>query len=339
MINQFLEAGFIPDSLIRSAVRKRCKKRLQYDRENADTNEEYLSEFIQSLDQQSIALVPDEANLQHYEVSTEFFKEVLGPRMKYSSCLWTSEVKTLEESENAMLALTCQRAEIVDGMRILELGCGWGSCCLYIAEHFPNCQITAISNSATQKEYIMRVAQEKGFHHLRVKTADMNDFQTKDRFDRVISIEMFEHMRNWRQLLSRVTSWLHHEGKLFLHFFAYEGRPYLYNHKDANDWMARHFFAGGMMPAFDQMKQFDDIFKIASEWTVSGDHYEKTLNAWLRKMDAHRSSIYPLFQREYGRQAKAFWNRWRIFFMACAEVFGYEDGQRWVVKHYLLNKG
>ena len=335
-----LEKGWLPDHLIRWYVRKQCQKRIGAEAITEEERREDLQRFVQKITAQPIALKPDVANLQHYEVPTEFFRFVLGDRMKYSSCYWPDDRLnvSLNDAENEMLKLTRKHAEIEDGMDILELGCGWGSLSLFLAERFPNCDITAVSNSNTQRKFIEETAIKLGIRNLKVLTADMNNFHIQRKFDRVVTVEMFEHMRNWKALLSNIKGWLNEEGKLFIHIFTFDGRPYLYHANDRDDWMARNFFDSGMMPSPELIHQFSDLFKVEKEWQVNGRHYEKTLNAWLTKMDDAKPDLFPLFLQEYGREAHKYWNHWRVFFMACAEVFGYAKGEKWFVSHYLLQK-
>ncbi len=336
--HRLLATGIFPDALIRWHVRGLCRQRIEDDQRLNSNRESFLADFVKQLEGQLIALQPDVANLQHYEVSTAFFIKVLGKRMKYSSCFWPDEIQDddLDRAEEAMLALTCARAGIENGMDVLELGCGWGSLSLYMAEHFPGSQITAVSNSATQKAFIDQKIQEKGFGNLNIITADMNNFAIDRQFDRVVSVEMFEHMRNWGALLSRIKNWLKADGRLFIHIFTYDGKPYLYDGDDPSDWMAYNFFAGGMMPCPELPYQFSDIFQVIEYWNIPGTHYQKTLEAWLRKMDARKAELFPLFRKEYGTDAVKFWNHWRVFFMSCAEVFGYKEGKNWSVGHYLM---
>jgi len=340
--DRLLAAGLLPDALIRAYVRRLCRQRLR-DEAMAGDWEAPLTAFLDDLAAQPIALQPATANRQHYEVATGFFRAVLGARMKYSCCWWEdsagAEADALDSAEVAMLDRSCRRAGLADGQRILELGCGWGSLALFMAAGYPNATITAVSNSSTQKTHIDAIARKRGLTNLEVVTADMNNFQTGGRYDRVVSVEMFEHMRNWPRLLERIAGWLAPGGKLFVHIFTYEGQPYLYDADDPADWMARNFFAGGMMPCPDLLPMAAaPFFEPEQAWQVNGHHYRQTLEAWLQRMDAQRSDLFPLFEREYGDEASKYWHHWRVFFMGCAEVFGYGEGRYWGIHHCLLKK-
>jgi cyclopropane-fatty-acyl-phospholipid synthase len=323
-----LKTGLIPDALIRRTIRGRLKETLRIESDRP------LETFVEMLRQSPIAVNTADANAQHYELPTAFFQLVLGSRLKYSSGLWKSAAAAeLDGSEVEMLALTTQRAELMDGGNILELGCGWGSLTLYMAEFFPHANITAVSNSRTQREFIVSEAERRGFRNVNVVTADMNDFDPTDRFDRIVSVEMFEHMRNYQELLRRISSWLNPQGKLFVHIFAHRELAYLYEARDESDWMARYFFAGGIMPSEHLLSHFQSDMVIEQQWRVDGTHYQKTCEAWLKRMDAARNEIMPIFRKVYGNNAGTWWIYWRVFFMACAELFGYENGQEWFVSH------
>ncbi len=287
-----------------------------------------------------IALVPEKANEQHYEVPAGFFKQVLGPNLKYSSAYWPDSVTTLAEAETAGLRETCVRADIQNGQTILELGCGWGSLTLWMARYYPGSQITAVSNAHTQKTYIEATAKERGLQNVRVVTCDMSLFDTTTaHFDRVVSVEMFEHMRNWPALFNRIHRWLRPGGLFFMHIFAHRTRSYLFEDRGPGDRMSRHFFSGGMMPGDDLPLAFQDHLSCITRWRWEGTHYEKTANAWLVNMDRARESLSPLFEDVYpAGDARIGWVRWRLFFMACAELFGYEGGRQWGVSHYLFAK-
>jgi cyclopropane fatty-acyl-phospholipid synthase-like methyltransferase len=339
----WLENGWIPDYVIRFFVRQRCRERLSAELNSQETKMKFLQKFIRDISSQPIAIATNTANRQHYEVSTAFFQGVLGARLKYSCCYWKnldsgSLASRLDKAEEAMLSLTCKRADLQNGMTILDLGCGWGSMSLFVAEKYPDSRITAVTNSDTQKKYLDQQASLKKLNNLTVIKSDMNTFHLHQKFDRIVSVEMFEHMRNIGLLFDRISGMIRPGGKLFIHIFTYAGNPYLYDDNDHSDWMARNFFAGGMMPCPELLGHFTSGFSTEKIWQVGGVHYQKTLQAWLQKMDAGKSHLYPLFLREYGTEARKYWNHWRIFFMSCAEVFGYQKGNRWYVTHYLFVK-
>jgi cyclopropane-fatty-acyl-phospholipid synthase len=264
---------------------------------------------------------------------------VLGQHLKYSSAWWDETTSSLDEAEARMLALTVERAHLRDGHRVLELGCGWGSLSLWMAGQFPGSEIVGVSNSRTQKAWIDAEAARRGLRNLRIITADMNAFDTPGTFDRVVSVEMFEHMRNWRALLTNVSRWLEDDGRLFIHIFTHRQFAYAYEMRDASDWIAEYFFRGGIMPNECLLDEFPDLFRVEERWRVSGTHYERTANAWLANMDRHSAEIWPILESVYGRRhAQRWWIRWRVFFMACAELWGYDDGRQWGVSHYRLTK-
>ena len=334
------EKGLLPDSVIRTGIRNLAQKRLQeikaYDCEAGISS---LTSFIKAMNYAHIAEVPELANAQHYEVPAEFFHYCLGNQRKYSSCFWMPETQNLDDAEILALSQTCDHADIQDGQQILELGCGWGSLSLWMATHYPNAQITGVSNSNSQREYITQMAKSLGVTNLNIITADMNVFEAPEKYDRIVSVEMFEHMRNWQVLYSKVASWLKPKGKFFKHIFVHKNTPYLFEVNDKNDWMSQHFFSGGMMPSDDLPLQFQDNLKLAQRWRWDGTHYQKTANAWLQNMDANKEAITPILVQTYGAKDAQMWrNRWRIFYMACAELFGYNNGQEWWVTHYLFEK-
>lgn len=302
----------------------------------AATPDDVESAFVETMGCFPVATHTDEANRQHYEVPAELFGLVLGSQRKYSCCLYPAADTTLAEAEAYALAETAKRAGIDDGMRILELGCGWGSLSLYLAQNYPNSRVTAVSNSASQRKYILSMASRRGLNNLTVITADMNDFETGERYDRVVSVEMFEHMSNWRTLLERVRSWMKPDGRLFLHVFTHKDRSYRFDHADPADWIAHHFFTGGIMPAHDLPHRFANLFSVEREWRWSGTHYRRTALDWLANFDREIKRIQPIFAEVYGRDSALWQRRWRLFFLSTAGLFGHDNGDVWGVGHYLL---
>jgi cyclopropane-fatty-acyl-phospholipid synthase len=339
-LDTILEANVVPDPLIRLGIRHLLSETLKEQcAGNVEDRQARLQAHIDGLRQSPIAIQTSAANEQHYEVPTRFYQYVLGRRLKYSSGYWPVGVEALDKAEETMLDLTCKRAELANGQRILELGCGWGSLSLWMAEHYPRAQITVVSNSRTQKEYIDGEAARRGFQNLTVMTADMNVFEAPGTFDRVVSVEMFEHMKNYQLLMGKVARWLAPGGKLFVHIFTHREVAYHYEDKGPGDWMTRYFFAGGQMPSHDTLLHFQDDLLLETRWAVSGTHYQKTAEAWLANMDAHQAEILPLFAETYGEaNKKRWWIYWRVFFMACAELWGYRGGEEWIVSHYLFHK-
>jgi cyclopropane-fatty-acyl-phospholipid synthase len=339
---RLLEQDRLPDWLIRARIRKLLQERLaQEDKGDPQMQQQHLMQLIGELKTSPIAIHITDANEQHYELPTAFFQAVLGKHMKYSSCYYESPADTLDAAEEHMLALTCKRARLADGERILELGCGWGSLSLWMAEHLPRARITAVSNSRTQKAYIDAAAAKRGLTNLEIITCDMNrlEFVPGTLFDRVVSVEMFEHMRNYERLLARVASWMRCGATLFVHIFAHRQFAYPFAVKGADDWMARYFFTGGIMPSDDLLLYFQRDVSLVDHWQVSGRHYELTSEAWLANMDRNRTRIMPLLAATYGeREQLKWWVYWRVFFMSCAELWGYAGGREWLVSHYLFAK-
>lgn len=343
MIAKFIdwtERGLTPDVLVRFGIRRLLKRRLQaVDQGSEKANRSKLDSLIEEFSSGPLALVPEKANEQHYEVPAGLFLQTLGHRLKYSGCYWPKGVSTLNEAEDLALETSCQRAELVDGMSVLELGCGWGSLSLWMAEKYPNANVTAVSNSASQREFILNRAQELGIEkNLNVVTCDINDFATEQKFDRVVSIEMFEHVRNHRQLFRRISGWLTPGGKLFSHIFCHREFTYKFQDEGESDWMSRYFFSGGIMPGDDLLAQYQEDLTLVDQWKWNGQHYQKTCEAWLANMDNNRAEIMPILERTYGAKDAVRWfNRWRMFYLACSELFGYRGGEEWWVSHYLFS--
>jgi cyclopropane-fatty-acyl-phospholipid synthase len=338
-----LEKDLIPDFLLRYGIRRSLRQRLRdEDKGGAERQQVHLSALIQQLKTSPIAVPTTEANQQHDELPTRFFEYCLGRHLKYSCGYWLPGTAggDLDTAEKTMLDLTCKRADLHDGQSILELGCGWGSLSLYMAERYPSSHITAVSNSHTQKEYIDSRINVMGLTNLQVITADMNAFEFPvTSFDRVVSVEMFEHMRNYQLLLNRIATALKPDGKLFVHIFTHKEYAYLFEVKDESDWLSRYFFTGGIMPSDDLLFYFNDDLTVEEHWQVDGTHYGKTAQAWLRRMDHHKHYVLPLFKKTYGEaDALTWWVRWRLFYLACAELWNYKNGREWIVSHYRLHK-
>jgi cyclopropane-fatty-acyl-phospholipid synthase len=339
-ILEWTEQGRVPDAVIRAGIRRLCRQRLR-DIEAGDIEAaaRRQDDFVRLMNAGPVAPLPEMANEQHYEVPPEFFDTALGMHRKYSCCHWDDDTRSLDDAEAAALRISCERAGIRDGMTVLDLGCGWGSLSLWIARYYPGCSVTAVSNSAPQRAFIEAEAAREGLENLTVITADMNEFDAPGRYDRIVSVEMFEHMRNYRELFARVHGWLKPGGRFFMHIFCHRSTPYEFVDEGDADWMSRHFFSGGIMPSDDLPLRFQERLQLVDRYRWNGRHYERTCNAWLANMDARRERIMAIFEDTYGRDAAAKWfQRWRIFFMACAELFGLEGGREWYVSHYVFRR-
>ncbi len=335
-----LDRGLLPDAMTRQGIRSLLRRRLREQaRRHAPGRDRVLLDWVREMRTSPIALVPQKANEQHYELPSEFFESVLGPRLKYSSAYYPDATTTLQRAEEAMLALTCERATLTDGQDVLELGCGWGSLTLWMAERYPRSRIVAVSNSGPQRKFIEARARSRGLSNVEVLTRDMNTFDTDRRFDRVVSVEMFEHMRNWEALLRRVHAWLRPGGRVFLHVFAHASYAYPFEVRDESDWMSRYFFTGGMMPSADLIERLDVPFAVEGRWLVSGEHYARTAEDWLANLDRNRERLRVTLESVYGAKGARMWHeRWRAFFLACAESFAYRGGQEWLVVHARLSR-
>jgi cyclopropane-fatty-acyl-phospholipid synthase len=327
------ERAPLPDAIIRAAIHRFCSKTAT---RLASASAERDAAFAAEMAERPIAAHADAANAQHYEVPVAFFGKVLGPNRKYSSCFYKGEASTLQEAEEEALRQTVEHADLSDGQSILELGCGWGSLALWMARQFPASQILAVSNSNSQREYIENQAARRGLTNLRIVTADMNAFAPEGQFDRIVSVEMFEHMMNWRRLLGRATSWLKPGGRIFMHVFTHRAGSYAFDRTDPDDWIAQHFFTGGVMPSHHLIRQYADLVEIEKEWRWSGVHYQRTALDWLANFDRRAGEIESVLRNVYGPDTQLWMRRWRWFFMATAGLFGYADGDEWGVSHYRL---
>jgi cyclopropane-fatty-acyl-phospholipid synthase len=332
------ERGLLPDLVVRAGIRALLRDRLRdIDGADCERQRERHQAFLAEARLAPIALETDAANRQHYELPAEFFELVLGPHLKYSCALWTAATRDLGQAEAQMLALVAERAELEDGQRVLDLGCGWGSFSLWCAKRFAKSRVLAVSNSKGQAEFIRREADRAGIRNLSVETADINHFEAEGRFDRIVSVEMFEHVRNHGALLARIARWLDPAGLLFVHHFAHRSAAYPYSIESEDDWMGRYFFTGGMMPSDDWLLAYQDDLAVRRRWCVSGLHYRKTSDAWLERLDRNRDRALPILRQTYGAGQETLWlQRWRLFFLACSELFGHAGGQEWWVTHLTM---
>lgn len=336
-LEYFLEKNLIPDGLLRLGARWITRSRLaKTTKMSVGDHQAYMNDFIDARSQGPIAINTQEANDQHYQLPSSFFDLILGQRKKYSCAYW-QDGDTLAEAETAMLDLVCQRANLKDGQDILELGCGWGSFCLYAAERYPQTKITAVSNAQEQRLYIEKRAQERGLSNLKVITCDINDLALEADFDRIVSVEMFEHMRNYQALFAKVSKLLRPQGQCFVHVFCHKSTPYTYEQTSSRDWMAKYFFTGGTMPSRDLFLYINDHLRVDKQWAVNGRHYQKTLEAWLKRMDEQKEAVLPILDKIEGRDKRIkWWSYWRTFFIASSEFFAIKQGNEYFVAHYLF---
>jgi cyclopropane-fatty-acyl-phospholipid synthase len=327
-----LESLTVPDSLLRFGIQSLIGTRERSLRPDPEIDRA----FAEDMRRRAIALHTDAANEQHYELPQEFFGLTLGPHRKYSCCYYATGNETLNEAEEAALTIMADRAGLADGQRILELGCGWGSLTLFMAARYPNASITAVSNSASQRRYIEQTARARGLSNVRVITCDMNAFLPDGAFDRVVSVEMFEHISNWDALLSKVRGALEPNGRLFIHVFSHRGTPYRFDHTDPTDWIGQHFFTGGIMPSDGLIRQFSNLVEVEEEWRWSGTHYSRTATQWIENFDRNQTEIDPILRKVYGPKAALWKRRWRLFYLATEGLFGHANGEEWGVKHYRL---
>ncbi len=336
---ELAEKGLAPDFLIRRGIRALLAQRLRDERiDDPEAQSERYRALLQELAESAIAIETDAANEQHYEVPAAFYQQVLGQRLKYSSALWPPGVDNLDDAEAVMLDQTCRNAGLADAQDILELGCGWGSLTLWMASQYPDSRITAVSNSVSQRKHIEGRARELGLGNVKVITCDVNELALDEQFDRVVSVEMFEHVRNYRQLLERIAAWMKPDARLFVHIFCHRFLAYPFEVQGEDNWMGRYFFTGGLMPAADTLLHFADDVVVERRWLYSGEHYARTARAWLDNLDRRRREVRTVMQEAYGDDAALWQQRWRIFFMACEELFGFESGRQWLVGHFRFRK-
>jgi len=336
--DRLLAWNAVPDSILRKIVRARVRRvQSSFDRlapEDAEARETLLLERLES---GPVTVCAEDANRQHYEVPPAFFALTLGPWFKYSCCYWPDGVADLARAEELMLELTAERAGLSDGQSVLDLGCGWGSFALWAAERYPHSRILAFSNSDPQRRHIEQRARQRGLDNLRVATGDVSSFAPAERFDRVVSVEMLEHVRNHKVLFERIAGWLSPSGLFFAHVFCHRKHLYAYELDGEASWMTEHFFSGGIMPSWDYLTRYGESLSLVDRWQVEGSHYAKTLRAWLVNLDRSRNDVLPVLRHTYGpEQARLWLAYWRIFFIACEETFALDEGRSYFVGHYLF---
>ncbi len=330
------ERGLLPDALVRLGIRRLCARRLREERAGGVAIQaERYARLLAELRAGAVAVHTAAANAQHYELPAQFFELCLGPRLKYSACYYPTGAESLAQAEEAMLGLYAERAELADGQTILELGCGWGSLTLWMAERYPRSRITAVSNSRSQRLHIEAQCAARGLANVEVLTRDVNALALEARrFDRCVSVEMFEHLRNHGALMQRIAGWLKPGGKLFVHLFAHRTLMYPFETAGQDNWLGRHFFTGGLMPAADTLLHHQQHLRLESRWLLEGTHYRRTANHWLERHDAQRAQVLTVLRQVHGEHARLWFHRWRLFWMACAELFGYGGGEEWLIAHY-----
>jgi cyclopropane-fatty-acyl-phospholipid synthase len=332
----FAENGFLPYWLLRFGIRQRVSRKLSIE---SSKSADQRDAFIETLRSSAVAIDTDKANDQHYEVPTDFYRLALGNRLKYSSCYWPDGCETLDEAEDAALEQVGERAKLIDGQDVLDLGCGWGSFTLWAAARFPNSNFLSVSNSYSQAKHIREQAVLRNLNNVEVVTNDINDFSPGRQFDRIVSVEMLEHVRNYEEIFARISSWMKEDAHLFIHVFSHRKYAYAFDADNPREWMAREFFTGGLMPSHDLLPSFDRHLRQDESWILDGTHYEKTANAWLENMNRNEEAVKELFNQSYGEDNSEQWMwRWRLFFLACAELFGYKGGSEWGVSHYRFSK-
>lgn len=337
--DRLVASGLLPDPVLRRIVRARLRGIAEsFDRLGPAQQAAREAALLAEFEGGPVTVNPDDANKQHYELPAEFFQAVLGPRLKYSSCYWPDGVDGLPAAEEAMLALSAERAGLADGQDVLDLGCGWGSFALWAAERYPASRLLAMSNSRVQRRFIEQAALDRGLGNLEVVTAEIGAFEPPRRFDRVVSVEMMEHVRNHRVLLARVARWLRPEGRLFVHVFCHRRHVWAFEPNGTGGWMAEHFFSGGMMPSWDYLTRYEDDLRLLERWEVDGRHYSRTLRAWLDAFDRRRADVSPVLEGVYGRDKTKLWSAlWRVFFITCEEMFSLDAGREYFVGHYLFS--